>query len=161
MGVLFCFVLFGMTERKTCCSLVAGAINARLSWIIFMCDVLQRFTYSLVTKVTCSTAQQTDDSRKKGCSASSCEIFLPFLKECRIQPKCEWGPCTFHHKEIVWWAWGSSLFYSFNVNKPQASTQYHFRLEKRKKKPTKKPQPTNQKKKNITQTKKVQKLHRC
>lgn len=29
-------------------------------------DVLQRFTYSLVTKVTCSTAQQTDDSRKKG-----------------------------------------------------------------------------------------------
>lgn len=90
--------------------------------------------YSLLTKVTCSTAQQTDDSRKKGCLASSCKIFLPFLKGCGVQLTCEWGTCTFHHKEIVLWAWGSSLFYSFKVNELQPFTQYHFRLEEKKKK---------------------------
>lgn len=120
---------------------------------LYSCDdVVQRFTYSLVTKVTCSTAQQTDDSRKEGCSASSRKIFLPFLKGCGVQLKCEWGTGTFHHKEIVLWAWGSSLFYSFKVNELQAFTQYHFRLEKQKKKKQKKENLT--KKKHQTKKKK-------
>lgn len=83
---------------------------------------------------------------RRGCSASSCEILLPFLKECRAQLKCEWGTCTFHHIEIVLWAWGSSLFYSFTVNELQVFTQYHFRLEKQKKKKKKKKRKINQKK---------------
>ena len=117
---------------------------------LYSCDhVLQRFMYSLVTKITCSTAQQTDDSRKKGGSASCCGVFLPFSKGCEVQLKCEWGTCIFHHKEIVLWAWSSSLFYSFEVNELQAFTQYHFRLEKKKKKKInqtkKKPYHTNKK----------------
>lgn len=128
---------------------------------LYSCDdVVQRFTYSLVTKVTCSTAQQTDDSRKEGCSASSRKIFLPFLKGCGVQLKCEWGTGTFHHKEIVLWAWGSSLFYSFKVNELQAFTQYHFRLEKQKKKKTKKRKP-NKKKTPNKEKKTNHKQKRC
>lgn len=79
-------------------------------------DVVQRFTFSLVTKVTCSTAQQTGDSGRKGRSASSCKLFLPFSKGCGVRLRREWGTRTFRHKEIVLCAWRSSSVYSFEVN---------------------------------------------
>lgn len=84
--------------------------------------------YSLVTKVTCFTAWQNGDKRKKNAVLLPVKYFVPPWK----------GAKSSRNVEVALSPWIANELFFFN--RIICSHNYHFRLEKKKKKGAKTPQ---------------------